>query len=484
MTNNSLTSHDSFTDRLKQGAFIAAFALFVGISFIWVQYRGVEQSPEQFVVSNVGTDVSLSMEKKDYSGTRYEVKVKLNNTSSKSVTGVEFVVQYPTDKLRLTSWDRVSSLTEGDPSTRLFDFQAEPSQENGRIRMTFFGNSAKPGLSTSTTLAYLVFERISNEEITLCFDQNESIVTLEGVETDSLQEAKSFKIAAVTTSTDEQACTTANGEWIEFPNGCADICGTKGEGIMCTLVLTYSCDCGEGKCWNTETKTCVNDSGVPVAVCSEGTLRCKNTGIPQKCVSNQWVDQGACLASQQCRDGVCVGDYPALKTANIGIRFAGVNSRIADTTVRIVIKDPGFIGQTYFDQAVTFTATDSGRLNSGSIIDLSNAPDKIGMVIQGPKHIGMQFGEVNTTSSIDLTAYPLRPGNLPFAQNGGEIVLGAQDDALDITDYNVLMAIMTKETQTETDLAIADLNYDGFVNMLDRGLFLKTFLTQSDPTGN
>jgi hypothetical protein len=55
-------------------------------------------------------------------------------------------------------------------------------------------------------------------------------------------------------SSDEEACSLAGGAWKQFSNGCADFCGT---GTMCTQATMYSCDCGDGKCW--DGRICVGD---------------------------------------------------------------------------------------------------------------------------------------------------------------------------------------------------------------------------------
>ena len=51
-------------------------------------------------------------------------------------------------------------------------------------------------------------------------------------------------------------CTVGGGEFKEFPNACADNCNA---GDICAQVLTESCDCGEGKCWNDEQKKCIGE---------------------------------------------------------------------------------------------------------------------------------------------------------------------------------------------------------------------------------
>lgn len=59
---------------------------------------------------------------------------------------------------------------------------------------------------------------------------------------------------------EKDVCQQEGGEWRVFRNGCVDSCQynrNKGD-VMCTQALTYGCDCGEGKCWNSEEKVCEN----------------------------------------------------------------------------------------------------------------------------------------------------------------------------------------------------------------------------------
>ena len=54
---------------------------------------------------------------------------------------------------------------------------------------------------------------------------------------------------------DRTICEENKGVWREFSNGCVDSCEAKlDKFVMCTQSLTYSCDCGSGKCW--EGKKC------------------------------------------------------------------------------------------------------------------------------------------------------------------------------------------------------------------------------------
>ncbi len=46
-------------------------------------------------------------------------------------------------------------------------------------------------------------------------------------------------------------CKNSNGIWREFANDCSDSCQYKlGEIALCSPTITYSCDCGKGRCLN------------------------------------------------------------------------------------------------------------------------------------------------------------------------------------------------------------------------------------------
>jgi hypothetical protein len=47
---------------------------------------------------------------------------------------------------------------------------------------------------------------------------------------------------------DIENCDNAGGQWVEFSNSCADVCGVT-ENSVCTHASTMSCECGEGACW-------------------------------------------------------------------------------------------------------------------------------------------------------------------------------------------------------------------------------------------
>ncbi len=58
-----------------------------------------------------------------------------------------------------------------------------------------------------------------------------------------------------------QACAKdSRGTWVEFPDQCADRCNTNGQ-TACAGVVTESCDCGDGFCW--DGSSCVPEDKSP-----------------------------------------------------------------------------------------------------------------------------------------------------------------------------------------------------------------------------
>ena len=98
--------------------------------------------------------------------------------------------------------------------------------------------------------------------------------------------------------------------------------------------------------------------------------------------------------------------------------------------------------------------------------------DGFTIAIKGEKHVQRSFSNMPLSQTgvyADLTSKPLQPGDLPV-----------QDGTADVNDINKVLAIFAKPIQDETDLNVADVNYDGVVNSADLGLILGTLSSKSD----
>ena len=56
----------------------------------------------------------------------------------------------------------------------------------------------------------------------------------------------------------KQFCENNGAIYKQFNNGCADSCGSKIARIpICSQNITWDCDCGASKCWDSKNKTCI-----------------------------------------------------------------------------------------------------------------------------------------------------------------------------------------------------------------------------------
>jgi hypothetical protein len=56
----------------------------------------------------------------------------------------------------------------------------------------------------------------------------------------------------------KQLCEQKNGVWKEFKNGCVDNCASQISKLsMCTSAITFGCECGETKCWDSNQNSCI-----------------------------------------------------------------------------------------------------------------------------------------------------------------------------------------------------------------------------------
>ena len=50
-------------------------------------------------------------------------------------------------------------------------------------------------------------------------------------------------------------CEAQGGDWVQFSNGCRDLCGpanaqAAGKNVICTMDVPFGCECGDDRCWN------------------------------------------------------------------------------------------------------------------------------------------------------------------------------------------------------------------------------------------
>ncbi len=118
----------------------------------------------------------------------------------------------------------------------------------------------------------------------------------------------------------------------------------------------------------------------------------------------------------------------------------------------------------------------SGTFTAGPIVfDLGNYTGDLAIRIKGPKHLRRRVNSIpGTNTNIDLTAYPLMPGDLPWNQT-------AQDGLANEYDLSAIFNNITSLTAPEASkLNIADVNYDGVVNLLDYSIVREVLLSRPD----
>jgi hypothetical protein len=84
------------------------------------------------------------------------------------------------------------------------------------------------------------------------------------------------------TSFDEREnCQALKGVWREFGNGCVDRCKAKMNPMMlCSMAITYGCDCGKDRCW--DGKQCVNIADFKVIFDEEERIRKEHSTIEKE----------------------------------------------------------------------------------------------------------------------------------------------------------------------------------------------------------
>jgi len=55
----------------------------------------------------------------------------------------------------------------------------------------------------------------------------------------------------------QEFCKNIGASWQRFNNGCADFCSSYNRELrICTMALKWSCDCGEGLCFDQKNSAC------------------------------------------------------------------------------------------------------------------------------------------------------------------------------------------------------------------------------------
>lgn len=218
--------------------------------------------------------------------------------------------------------------------------------------------------------------------------------------------------------------------------------------------------------------------------CNSGT-ECKANLV---CSSN-WVEVPPCPPGQPCpvpqprcvnpgcpgrADCVCPTPTPVSQTLLFKIKFAGVNSRPANDnpqTVRLFATstDGGWpAGSAEGKISLAVTPDDNGVYHGSLVLTGQFFGYHYRLRIKGPKHLQEVFADVvfKEGEEADLTGSPLRPGDL---NNDGMVSFA------DIAEVDKRIF-----SESSADLAVADVDLNNKVNIIDRTLILNTLSVQYD----
>lgn len=179
------------------------------------------------------------------------------------------------------------------------------------------------------------------------------------------------------------------------------------------------------------------------------------------------------------------------------VKFQGIATKRADQKVRVTADcqysstASTFTTKTFYEN-VNLTSDDNG-VYSGSV-NLSG--QEVGgkckfFIIKGPKHLARKFCENNqkvrctspasgevpksitlaATNTLDFSQLALEGGDLPNPNDGGK-----QDGVVNSVDFGLMNNRLG--STAEEDLAIADLDLNGIVNVTDRILLRNTLETR------
>jgi len=263
-------------------------------------------------------------------------------------------------------------------------------------------------------------------------------------------------------------------------------------------------DCGDGQCTLGENKcNCAEDCG-PTSCIKEGEVGVEanndfccsgleSIGNAQPEPENLGLCRlamGRFVCVKDCGDGQCtLGENkcncpedcgpistptptPTIPTSlDLKIRFDGVTSRPTDDSDReIKIYATNLSGGPHFGsadnkQTVVLSVDDLGTYHGKITFSSDHFGHRYRLRIKGPKHLQRVFPDIVFVQDLDLTDWPLRPGDLD------------QDGDVDINDLRAIKVFSTNPA----DIAFGDLNFDNRVDIFDKVLVLGTLAVQYDP---
>ncbi len=179
--------------------------------------------------------------------------------------------------------------------------------------------------------------------------------------------------------------------------------------------------------------------------------------------------ENKCNCPEDC--GLVPTPTPTGGPLHLKIKFGGVTSRPIDDSDREIkiyatnLTGGPDLGSANNKESVIMSVDDSGAYSGEIILDASYFFHRYRLRIKGPKHLQGVFPDVFFLQELDLTDWPLRPGDVD------------QDGKVDINDLRAIKVFSTNPA----DIAFGDVNFDNRLSILDRVLILSTLSVQYDP---
>lgn len=169
------------------------------------------------------------------------------------------------------------------------------------------------------------------------------------------------------------------------------------------------------------------------------------------------------------------------------VKFAGVDQKRADQNIKVEIRHANDPQKTQALDNVIVSADDQGVYQSNWLDLTSEITTGSGylFIIQGPKHLAMEFCNTSNQPScdqttptitlyqgqdnrnqLDFSSQPLPPGDLPHPEQG-------QDNTANSVDASLLISCFATPEEPSC-LTLSNLNFDGIVNTIDMNLMNQT----------
>ena len=354
-------------EHLSSGFLIALFALFVGTSWNWMNYRGptdlgqlqnYSKMPEQFTVSLAEAVLEVTSSEQPDLDQNFDIDINIQSLDQNKIEAVDLALKFDPNKMEFIQG--VYSSDNGlvyVPDNEVEAFDTNTINQEGIVSFAAFVPVDQSAFEGDKNLAKLTFKRLTEEETTIEFDENQTMVLIESKDTRAILEFIPFYITAIT----DDAC--ANVECAAYDPR-SDFCP---DGIV---VPGPEDECG-----------------------------CEGEPI--------------CLPIQN-------------QDIQIKTKFKGVDKPGVDALIAVRIKETSY-GAIVFDDKINFSSDPKGILTSEIIsVPIGSQAD---IWLKGPQHRARKFEDIflNQENMLDISQYELLPGDLPW-ENGLQDGVMTRDD--------------------------------------------------------